>query len=189
MSPIRIVLKEEVSRGRVEDFTWDEGLSMWDFSHGGGLEPFVKIYHTRGDQTAAHYIEDPMVDLHYFVVTGEDVEGVNQRIRAGLPHFTRDEVLQQVKTAKEPLELAKAVRIAGVAAPEAWDREIFEAITGAMSNPDTRVRSSAAAAAAFAAWREFQEPLERLSKDPDPQVAEVAQVVLRGLTEKNWKDS
>ncbi|QSQ27577.1 hypothetical protein JY651_22855 [Pyxidicoccus parkwayensis] len=189
MSPVRIALKDEVSRRQVESFAWKEGWSMWDFSPGGGLEPFVKSFHTEGDATAAHYLEDPMVDLHYFVVTGTEVDGVVQRIRSKLPHYSRDEVLQQFKTTADPLALARAVRIAGVAAPPDFDPDIFNALREAMSNPDTRVRSSAAAAAAFAAWREFREPLERLSADPEQRVAEVAQTVLRGLQEKHWKDA
>ncbi|MGE6761490.1 hypothetical protein ACQKGO_25965 [Corallococcus interemptor] len=188
MSPVRIALKEQVSRTQVETFTWDEGWSLWDFNKGGGLEPFMRIYHTMGDETEAYYFEDPMVDLHYFVVTGAEVEGTVQRIRGGLPCYTRDEVLQLVKDAKEPLGLARAVRIAGVAAPAELDPDLFELLRDAMSNPDTRVRSSAAAAAAFAAWRELREPLEQLGSDPEPRVAEVAQVVLRGLKEKNWKE-
>ncbi|RKH59923.1 hypothetical protein D7X96_34480 [Corallococcus interemptor] len=189
MSPVRIALKEQSSRERVEVFAWRDGWSMWDVFEASGLEPYTKIYRTMDDQTEAYYFEDPMVDLHYFVVTGADVEGTAQQIRKRLPHYSRDEVLQQAKEAKEPLELARAVRIAGVAAPAELDPDLFELLRDAMSNPDTRVRSSAAAAAAFAAWRELREPLERLSADPEPRVAEVAQVVLRGLKEKNWKES
>ncbi|RKH59921.1 hypothetical protein D7X96_34470 [Corallococcus interemptor] len=189
MSPVRIVLKEQSSRERVEVFAWRDGWSMWDVFEASGLEPYTKIYRTMDDQTEAYYFEDQMVDFHYFVVTGADVEGTVQRIRGGLPCYTRDEVLQLVKDAKEPLELARAVRIAGVAAPAEFDPDIFEILRNAMSNPDTRVRNSAAAASAFAAWRELREPLERLSADSEPRVAEIAQVVLRGLKEKNWKES
>jgi hypothetical protein len=189
MSPVRIALKEQVSRGQVEDFAWNDGWSMWDMMEGVGLEPYVKIYRTQDDLTAAHYIEDPTVDIHYFALEGADVDGTARQIRAGLPTYSRAEVLQTAKTASEPLELARTVRVAGVTASEPFDREIFEIITNAMSNPDPRVRISGVAATAFAAWKEFREPLERLRADAEPQVADFAQVVLRGLTEKNWKES
>ncbi|MGE6761496.1 HEAT repeat domain-containing protein [Corallococcus interemptor] len=191
VSPIRLVLKDEASRGKVTNFVWKKGWTLHDFKPGSDQEPYEYIWYPRDrKKTFIHYVEDPWVGARYIALMGEDREPVIEQIRAALPTYGREEFLLHLKEAKSPEELARWVDLAGVAAvPDTFDPEVFARFQAAAHHPDPNVRAEVTRAAVFAAWREFKGLLEELrTQDSEEEVRRRADIALQALMRNNWQE-
>lgn len=191
VSPIRLVLKDEAPRGKVTDFVWKMGWTLHDFNPGSEQEPYEYIWYPRGQKTFIHYIEDPRVGARYVGLVGENREQVLQQIRAALPTYTREELLQVLGEEKSPEKLARWVGLAGVTAiPDTFDPELFALFQAAAHHADPTVRAEVTRAAVFAAWREFKGLLEELrTQDLDAEVRRRADIALQALMRNNWQET
>jgi len=169
MSAIRVLLKENVTRGDVEymaiDYDWQlytkqnqtesqGAYTVW--TQGEGDEQFVIIY-----------TEDGLAELRYIAVEGTNAEKVVDQIRASIDVYTHDELVRGVADSQDVAGKVAALRRLGASLVGAYDAEGFAVLSAALTNSEPRVRLAAIAAIGFPAWPQFIEPLTKVQENDD----------------------
>lgn len=187
MEYTRAVIKKPIENSFVEDLAWTDGWDLEDLTPRRAGEIFQKTWTTNGGKTRIDYVEDPMADLLYVLVAGEDQEKFIRKIRKAGPVYTSTEIHQRIKAAKTPDERAQAIMIAGVAAPAECDAKLFAYFKKAFTDENAQVRRAVVIASVYAGWPELREPLQQLKQDdPDAEIREVAEHTLDGLSKHTW---
>jgi len=187
MKFLREIVKKNVTRQQVDSLAWDENWYSHDFIPPTEESPYEEVWITQDDQTAIHYIEDPLISIRYFFVTGSNLVEVSSRIRSSLDTYKRDDIRNMMNNALEPKQYINAIYHIGIAATQEYDTEFFEFFKLAFSHHDPKVRNAAILATGYAGWKEFREPLERLKEsDSEQAVREFADYTLQSLAKHNW---
>jgi len=123
-----------------------------------------------GPSVNLHYVEDRIIVMCYVFISGgigNIVAGYTRMIKNAIDVVPFAEILEMVDTETDPLRFGSEIIRLAVAAPSAYDADVFTRISGALRHPDDRVREMAALATTYSSYAEFR-PLLRMVVENDP---------------------
>jgi hypothetical protein len=135
----------------------------------------------------ARWMTDGVIGMAYLQFEGPLAAAAAQDARAQIDVVSESEILAGLTAATDDQERMRLLRAAGVVTSyEEFHPGIFAAIETLMRNSNPLVRRTAALAATYPGWRQFEPHFERLSQDSDPGVKETATLALRALRSMRW---
>jgi hypothetical protein len=133
------------------------------------------------------WMTDGVIGMAYLQFEGPLAAAAAQDARAQIDVVTESDVLAGLAAATDDEARMRLLRAAGVVTSyEEFHPGVFAAFETLMRHSNPLVRRTAALAASYPGWREFEPHLERLSQDPDPGVQETATLALRALRSMRW---
>jgi hypothetical protein len=174
----RVLPKQTVSRDDATHLARRNGWQYHDIFLADGEQPFEKVWLTEDGATSVHWIEDPILELNYFAVDGEQRDAVAAELREDLDVYDRDALRGLVEAAEEWFDLLAALHHVAAAAPPGFDPELFEWLERGLNHEEPAVRKMSAILTAYPGWPEFRAPLEQLLEDKDEEVRAVAEQML-----------
>lgn len=128
---------------------------------------------------AVNYVEDPISNLRYLVVSGSDVPGAASGFAGLLPIYTSDELLHDALHATAHNDQVRAINRLAIGFAE-FDPNVFVIIgTFATKAENPLLREAAVNAIGFRAWPEFREGLKVIAaEDPAENVRRRASMLL-----------
>jgi hypothetical protein len=174
----RVLPKPGVSRDDASHAARRNGWQYHDLFLADGEQPFEKVWLNEPGDTSIHWIEDPILDLDYFVVQGAHQGEIADELREDFPTYSRDELRAGLDDAQDWPAFLLALQRAAAAAPPAYDPEIAGWFDRGFGHEEPAVRKMAAILTSYPGWPELRPALERLGDDEDAEVRSVAQSML-----------
>ncbi|MFE4247966.1 hypothetical protein ACFRU3_00520 [Streptomyces sp. NPDC056910] len=184
----RLILRDHVDAAAIRSFTQGAG---WTFVGDIDRDPERGVFYEAkwglGDGGSVHYVVDEFADVHFMVVANEDPKAAQEtlsRIEVALAVWTVDEMLNDCYVHVYPAGWAKSLMRLGAGAPLHATESVVSYVVFSSEHQDVQVRRAAVWAMVYAAWPEFKDALLRLADtDPDPRIAQDAQLALEQLAE------
>jgi hypothetical protein len=150
----------------------DEAIRAFVAAHGGVLIDEIREAPPRpsewvwsiGTGVELQYVDDPLFDLRYAVVTGHDVLVVANQLHAFVPCHTIDTVVPRWHEAArdgDPRILCRIVSALAVLAPIEPAAQVAECLERALAHPEPAVRQAAVQASRAVRWPRLVDALER----------------------------
>jgi hypothetical protein len=165
----RMVFRAASGRARVEDLVVDIGARKLRESADPESERVsLEVVWALSGDTELHYREDDFAAASFVVVTGTDADDVahwGALLVQYLDLWRLDELLDHVKNAPNATVGARAVTLAGIGAPDEFDREFFDVISAAIKDGgDVAMRTAGVWATPYSAWKEFLPLLDHVAE-------------------------
>ncbi|MBO0655498.1 hypothetical protein J1792_22780 [Streptomyces triculaminicus] len=177
---IRVVLKSEVSRDDTATLGWNRGWKL-DAIGREGSSPLRDLWSK--DDVSITYIEDPVVQLRYFVMRGPEARDVARDVREALAVWSVDETLGLLTRASGRDAKIHAIYLVALTASFDQDEQIVAAFRRVAQDGEVDARHALLVAIGYlASWpalRELAETIQR--EDPAPAVRRDAGFLLEGL--------
>ena len=172
MATIRMLLKDNVTRGEIEYMALDLDWQLYTRQEPDATGHYVVWLDGEGDdQTVIIYTEDALAEVRYINVEGNNAQAVADQIKATVATYTREELEEGIARATEPDQWISALRKVGSSLTKTFEQWAFDALTKGLVHSDPRVRLAALAAIGFPAWAEFLQPVGKLQEtDGDVRV-------------------
>jgi hypothetical protein len=139
----------------------------------------------RDRKSAVDFIDDSLTGVRYLWVRGREEESSAERLREKVPVWSRDDLL---KHALDELVEGDSAKLKVIAMQVAADMTEYDIASGSvltafinMDEPSIRLAGARAMRAVPVA--EFRLNAEKLSRDPDPTVAEAGKDLLNRIVE------
>ena len=169
----RVVPRGVVSLDDFGRFTADRGWSPVE--RGSGGDPPDATAWTSQLGTWVTFRHDPVLDLSYAELVGEQAAAAEALIHLGFDCFGPREGTAAFRAASSPVERVAALRLLAASAPGDVDPEVAEAVLVAMTDEDPRVRLVAAVAATYGPWPQLAAALSWLAEhDPAGEVRQAS---------------
>lgn len=125
------------------------------------------------------YVEDPIADCSYVIVSGAEMNKACAIIRKKLPIWSDAELFESWHQAPhDSAQIAAILRI-GVAAPSEYDETFAALLKEGLGNQDAAVREAALAGIGYTQWPEFDDELKKLAaNDTDERCRKRAKFML-----------
>lgn len=186
MRKVGVAVKDTVGRDDANLVALIHGWELANEVAATERTPYQKIWTTGGGSTSVLYVEDALLGLRYFQIRGEEPERVVKQLKDALEVYDEGELAGMLGEGREPREAVRALHVAAVTAPSAYDEGYFELFEKGFAHPEAEVRRAAVFAVAYVGWREFRAPLERL-RALDAEAGPDAAVMLSSLEQHNWR--
>ncbi len=160
MTPIRIVLKPQATWADVLSTGGSDSWERRGFTPLWQDQPHIKRYRSVDGRCSITYVQDPLREIRYYHLAGDDLETHAGLIRSRILAYTREEIATLMADALTPGERIAAVYLAACASPDP-DEALLAFLTHALVDLETSVRWAAVDAALVAAWPALRAPLER----------------------------
>lgn len=180
-----LILKEPIDIQKLH-----EKLTNLDYeTHESPSDETMKriLWISKDSKTAVNYIEDKMVNVVYFLLRGKSIKSMAKILTSSFPVWKRDDLL---KHALLKLESGTEEEIARVAMEVSAEMDEYDAASAGvlttflhMDQQSTRI--AGARALRVRPWMIFYETAEELSKDNNPEVAEIGTEMLYRIKELN----
>jgi hypothetical protein len=122
-----------------------------------------------GDDVRLIYVEDPIAECAYVIVSGADMGVACDLINEKIPTWTDEELFEDWHNAPHDTAQILAILRIGVAAPFNYAEEFAKHLREGISNRDPAVREAALAAIGYRDWPEFDEELKRIAREDDSE--------------------
>lgn len=177
---LRIPLALEVSGDDVTDAAWDAGWDLVELGVGDEREAQIDVYETASGVTIAHVI-DPVVQLQYLVVEGDEVGAIVAEARRRLAWYDSADIRRMWDEAQTLDDRLAAVYIAGVSASASRD-ETWRVVNAALGHKNPILRQAGIVATTYTQWAEWKFVLSELAEeDADVHVVTDARFALLGI--------
>jgi hypothetical protein len=110
------------------------------------------------------YVEDPISECTYVIVSGRDQEGAIRIIEKKLKVWTDQEIFEAWTQATNDSAQISAILRLGVAAPFEYDEEFAKYLNDGLSNTNAEVREATLAAIGYRDWPEFDSVLKNITE-------------------------
>ncbi len=178
----RVVLKGKAAKENFSELAYDQDWVIDEIGPASDEEPYEEVWIPEEGAPTIHLIDDPLIGIVYVDIAGRRRERLAELIRSRLDTYSRQEVIDEARSASSPDDLARAVRLAGAIAPGGFDQGLFEIILRAFRSEDAQTRVAAITAAGYAEWQEFVPFIDHLAhSDPNKTVREVAGSIGEGF--------
>jgi hypothetical protein len=182
MPHTRVVLKGETAKESFAELAYSQDWVIDEIGTASDEEPYEEVWITPEGGSELHLIEDHLIGLAYVDILGRHRGKLAALIRSRLDTYSKEEIIDAARSAGNPRELARAVRLAGAVATEGFDQDLFEIFLRAFGSEDPQTRIAAIIAAGYAEWREFIPLIEPLARnDPNQTVRETAASIGEGF--------
>ncbi|SRR6266496_1450743 len=134
----------------------------------GDLEkeiPFELEYAAEDEDIKLVYLEDPIAECSYVVVSGAQMDHAREIIRKKLPIWSDDELLQDWRKAPHDTAQILAILRIGVGAPFRCDGRFAETLKEGLAHADSAVREASLAAVGYTEWPEFDQSLKDIAQN------------------------
>ncbi|WP_143676002.1 MULTISPECIES: HEAT repeat domain-containing protein [Streptomyces] len=122
-----------------------------------------------GKGGAGRFVDDEVVEVKFFVFSGEVKTSTITRFRQSFPTATYKEFLDRVANDVPHEDQGRALETIGAIAPRTYTDAVYESVSRGLDGDTASVRTAAISAVMQLSWREFREPLKRVADhDPDP---------------------
>jgi hypothetical protein len=122
--------------------------------------------------------EDGHLRLEQLVITGDHRDATADELANRLPVYSVADVPGLFEAAAGPVERCHAVSVLAAVAPPTTDAVALSLFRRAFADTDATVRGAALVGATVPGWPELRADVERLTKDEDEDVCELAAGVL-----------
>ncbi|MGY4644123.1 HEAT repeat domain-containing protein [Cellulomonas sp. URHB0016] len=122
--------------------------------------------------------DDVALRVEQLAVSGVRRDEVADELARRVPCYAPVDVPALVAGAAGTPELRHALGVLGAVAPPTADPELLGVLRRALTHPDPEVRAAAALAASVPRWPELRADVERLTRDDDEDVSDLAVAVL-----------
>ncbi len=186
----RLCLQDAVSVGDLSSLAWKLDWDIYEIYRGDGvLTPFEKVWRSRDEASAIHYVEDPLIGLRYLLLRGANQDAIAEQIREAIGILGREALSNEYQQATGPGELERSLRqMAVTAAPHRPDPDWLARFQQAGIHDSPRVRRAVVLAAVYTGWRGLAPLLTDLAAaDPDQAVRSLARQALESLNCKDWQ--
>ncbi|MGI5526057.1 hypothetical protein ACQEVX_01110 [Streptomyces syringium] len=174
------MLKPEVTRDDTATLGWNLGWKL-DAVGREGDTPLRDLW-SKG-ATSITYLEDPVVQLGYFVVRGPDAAVVAQDVRSALAVCSGEEALELLKRADSRDAKVRAIYLVALTAPFEQNDLVVDAFRRIARDAEVDARHALLVGIGYnGSWpalRELAEAVQR--EDPEPVVRRDAGLLLEGL--------
>jgi hypothetical protein len=161
------------------------GLHMNNFIGADGSTPREAIYNVPGTKTFLHHVDDHLLGLQYVTFTGDDVVGLEQRVRALLPLLTAEDVKRMFDEAVDEERLERALGAAFILAGTNSTPEFRNYFDAAFEHESAEIRRYGILGVGYTGWGELAAPLRHLAtNDPEGHVRQAAERMLRALEQQ-----
>jgi hypothetical protein len=185
----RLCLQDAVSVGDLSSLAWELDWDIYEIYRGGGRTPFEKVWRSRDEASAIHYVEDPLIGLRYLLLRGANQDGIAEQIRESIGILGREALSNEHQQATGSRELERTLRQMAVAAvPHRPDPDWLARFRQAGIHDSSRVRRAVVLAAVYTGWRGLAPLLADLAAaDPDQAIRSLARQALESLNYKDWQ--
>jgi hypothetical protein len=182
MPHTRVVLRGKAAKEDFAELAYFQDWVIDEIVPASDEEPYEEVWITTDGNTEAHLIDDHLIGLVYVDVVGQHRDNVVALIRSRLDNYSREEVIDAARSAGDPQELDRVVRLAGAVATEGFDKDLFEIFRRALESEDPQTRIAAIITAGYTEWHEFIPLIGRLARgDPDQVVRDTAASISEGF--------
>jgi len=130
------------------------------------------------------YVEDPISECNYVIVSGEDQEKACSLIQENIEFWTSDEMFSAWANALNDTAQILAILRIGVGAPYEYDKLFTVKLMEGLEHTDASVREAALAAVGYREWDEFDAILKIIvENDSDERCRNRAEFML-GIRKK-----
>jgi hypothetical protein len=178
----RVVLKGEAPKESFAELAYSQDWVIAEIGPASDEEPYEEVWLTTDGGSEIHLIDDHLIGLIYVDVVGQRRDQAVEFIKTRLDTCSKEEVIDVARSAGNPRELSRAVRLAGAVAAGGFDQALFEIFLRAFESEDPQTRIAAIIAAGYTEWREFTPLIDRLAQsDPDQVVSDTAASISKGF--------
>ena len=137
-----------------------------------------------GSTARVHWLDDALLGVEMFAVTGRDRAAVAKNIRAQVPTYTTPDLIRLVGADPIGDHLAAVLPTVGAAAPTEADATLLLWIRQGLQHSDVYVRSRAVLASAATRWPELHADVQTIAEsDVDADLRRLAESCLPALKE------
>ena len=156
IEPIVIVLRDNVSRDRIEALAVEHGWHpIGDVVRGHFVLASRRFYDEVG--TMIEYLEDHTSDVRYMVIDGAAQDTVGTAVRDGLPSYTEAELVAELEGSGDPIVWIRGLGRLSVLRPKRLDARYFSLWERGFQHPSRAVRRAAIRTAYGCTWPEMHE--------------------------------
>lgn len=170
-----------------------DDVSQWaqqyDWARSGADDKASKleVRWRTGTASELHYVEDRVIGMCY-VFAADSIPtlatGFGDVIESELDVVPIVEIINAVDQEQDSLRLGREIIRLGVAAPLAYDDDVFARISNALRSPDDRVRQLAMWATTYSSYPEYRPIMRTIAQnDPEQSARERAAFVLQAFDE------
>jgi hypothetical protein len=133
--------------------------------------PYELEYASDGmdDDVRIVYVEDPISECTYVIVSGTDIAKATTLIQEKIPTWTAEEMFAAWKEAPHDTAQILAILRIGVGAPFSYDANFAKYLGEGLSNSDPAVREATLAAIGYRDWPEFDSELKRIAENDESE--------------------
>ncbi|MFJ1615820.1 HEAT repeat domain-containing protein [Streptomyces sp. NPDC088251] len=141
-----------------------------------------EIWLTGDAKTAAHWIDDELLDVSYIAVRGVNAAALAESIRSELPMDDIQQLQARVIADRDPDVLIDTLYRTAIVAYSNYDPQAFALLRWGLNDPDPLIRRVSLLAVSITGWENFVPALDEISKkDPVDEVRDQAARVLDAL--------
>lgn len=186
----RIAIKEDVSEVDIEQVAELEQWQLIGFIPlGNEQKQQEKIWLTASGKHQVHHIIDTMIQVQYFLVSGEEAKAAIEVLSSMIPCYNRLTMLDALKAAVEPAQFIKYIHRLAVSTGPEMDDAILNWLIIGMQHKNQYVRYESVLVSAYAAWQELKPILQEIEASDDiVENRQLASTLLQSFVEKGWRN-
>lgn len=177
----RIIFKNSEGEVTITSLSVDGG---WDLVEMVRADPDNQIpyelhFKSYKEDVEVVYVEDPISECSYAIVSGEDMDATCLLIEEKTECWTAEEMFSDWEKAPHDTAQILAILRIGVGAPYEYDERFANKLKEGLASDDNQVREATLAAIGYRDWQEFDSLLEDVAaNDPDERCRTRAAVML-----------
>jgi putative acetyltransferase len=127
--------------------------------------PFELHYASDDEDIQVSYVEDPIADCRYVIVTGQKEERACKLIRQRIPTWSNAGLFEAWDEASRASDRVAAILKIGVAAPSSFERRFAKRLKEGLADENSAVREASLAAIGYQDWPELDPVLRKVARD------------------------
>lgn len=171
-----IVLRPEVTRNHVRRMEASRDWDIRDVRRDDGAEGYRRTLRPGDIDAWAYYLEDPVLEMNYFVCKGAEAAAAARQIGEDLAHYSESDLDGEPGSAAE---WKVRLGLLAILRQGDFDERVFRQVLAGFHHRTARIRSQAVYAVTYLPWPAFIDPLaELVRKEPKTEVREEAEFML-----------
>jgi hypothetical protein len=189
MNFAKLLIRDDVSFHDINLLAPAEGWKeLQEYQMKGKNGKYEKVWETCSGKHQLHYIYDGMLQLHYFLIAGENPEEAKEVLAQVIPSNSKEEF---IKTFINTDDLATKIRAAhklAVGSSTFFNENVFNTLLELLQHDNPDVKYEALLGVNYVCWPEFEEHLESIITETVPNhVKQAATLILKNARENGWK--
>ncbi|WP_223645142.1 hypothetical protein [Corallococcus sp. EGB] len=182
-----MILKEDVGRKRLDEALRKTGLMLVKENDERLEQMSRQIWMTSDRQSAVHAVDDSLRKIRYLSLRGKEVDALAEQLAEALPLWTRDDLLKHALDllAEGSDESRQQVAYEVAAEMDEYDAASAGVLTAFLKMDEPSIRLAGVRALRTRPWSTFRGTAEKLSTDPDPEVATAGKEMLARILDLN----
>lgn len=152
-------------------------------------KPYFQRWQSRDGRCRISYVQDPLREVRYFHLHGEDLDTHGDIIRRGMSTFSRSQIEQMIALSDSNGENIFSIYHAAASVTNA-DPIVFDYLTRSLFHSDLDVRLTAVDATLLALLPDLRGPLEKVAAtDENKNIREFASETIKTLERLAWNET